>query len=180
MVEAPIIRKAIVSLVNKSEAEIFFELRDSLIKNDSKLEADIPIPIAFIEAVSNSLSLLKNLSTTVCQINLPDGDWLNAVYFVCLSGDRLYTIVEHTLYVFSMSDYTSPISTYEIRGPCLSGIIIDNHLYLCGNKKLHVFEVTNSLTQPVIPVKVIDTMEYVGIILRVGNELLLGEYEGYL
>jgi hypothetical protein len=57
-----------------------------------------------------------------------------------------------------MSDHTSPIATYQLDGVCASGIITDNHLYMgCGGRKLHVFEVTTSLTQPLIPVKVIDT-----------------------
>ena len=110
MVELPIIRKAIISLVNQSEASIFFELRDSLIKKDSKLEADIPIPIEFTQAVSHSLSLLKYLSTTVSQIDLPKSDY--RVFFVYLSGERLYTEADETLYVYSMSDHTSPIAIY--------------------------------------------------------------------
>ena len=138
MVEFPIIRKAIISLVNQSEASIFFDLRDSLIEKDSKLEVDIPIPIAFTQAVSNSLSLIKHLSTTSSQIDLPDGKW--EVHFVYLSGDRLYTAGDSTLYVYSMSDHTSPIATYRLdRGKWCSGIIADNHLYLGCRYKLHVF-----------------------------------------
>jgi hypothetical protein len=68
-----------------------------------------------------------------------------------------------------MSDHTSPIATYQLGGGCRSGIITDNHLYLGVRLKLHVFEVTTSLTQPLIPVKVIDTKDWVFKILRVGN-----------
>jgi hypothetical protein len=119
LVEFPIIRKAIISLVNQSEASIFFELRDSLIKKDSKLEADIPIPIAFTQAVSNSLSLIKHLSTINSQIDLPDSKY-NRVFFVYLSGDRFYTAgADKTLYVYSMSDQTSHIATYQLCGECL-------------------------------------------------------------
>ena len=57
-----------------------------------------------------------------------------------------------------MSDRTSPIATYQLGGQCCSGIITDNHLYLGGEYVMHVFEVTASLTQPLVPVKVIDTM----------------------
>jgi hypothetical protein len=87
---------------------------------------------------------------------------------------------DETLYVFSMSDHTSPIATYQLSWDCYSGIIADNHLYLGGLWKLHVFEVTTSLTHPLIPVKVIDTENFVYKILRVANELILGEREGYL
>ena len=83
----------------------------------------------------------------------------------------MYTGGDETLYVYSMSDHTSPIATYQLGGWCFSGIITHNHLYLGGWKKLHVFEVTTSLTQPLIPVKVIDTKSLVLKILRVGNEL---------
>ena len=39
---------------------------------------------------------------------------------------------------------------------------------------------TTSLTEPLTPLTVIDTKELVMIILRVGNQLLLGEWDGYL
>ena len=92
----------------------------------------------------------------------------------------MYTALDETLYVYSMSDHTSPIATYQLGGWCESGIITDNHLYLGGRYKLHVFEVTTSLTQPLISVKVINTMDWVFKILRVANELILGGYRGYL
>jgi hypothetical protein len=102
------------------------------------------------------------------------------VSFVYLSGDRLYTAGDKTLYVYSMSDHTSPIATYPLCGQCVSGIITDNHLYLDGEKKLHVFEVSTSLTQPLVAAKVINTEYWVYKILRVRNELILGEYYGWL
>ena len=64
------------------------------------------------------------------------------LYFVYLSGDRLYTAGgDETLYVYSMSDQTSHIATYYLgeRYRCFSGIITDNHLYLGCDDKLHVF-----------------------------------------
>ena len=64
------------------------------------------------------------------------------VYFVYLSGERLYTEAERTLYVYSMSDHTSPIAAYRLGGVCYSGIITDRHLYLGVEGKLHLFEVT--------------------------------------
>jgi hypothetical protein len=101
------------------------------------------------------------------------------VYFVYLNGDRLYTGRGKNLYVYSLSDLYSPIATYPLGGRCRSGIITDNCLYLGGGNKLHIFEVTSSSTQPLKQVKVIDTESYVYKILRVGQELLLGEYDGY-
>jgi hypothetical protein len=92
----------------------------------------------------------------------------------------LYTVADETLFVYSMSDHTSNIATYRLWRGCKSGIITDNHLYLGGNMKLFVFEVTTSLTHPLIPVEVIDTKDSVYKILRVGNELILGERSGHL
>jgi hypothetical protein len=126
----------------------------------------------------DALNHLKELPATVFQIYLPESD--NIVYFVYLSGDRLYTSADETLYVYSMIDHTSPIATYQLSKRCLSGIIADNHLYMGGKEKLHVFEVTTSISQPLIPVKVIDAKRWLLKILRVGNELILGEYDGWL
>ena len=151
LITVPIIRKAIISLVIESESELFFELRNILIEKDSTLELEIPIPIDEIR-VSYSLSHIKELPTTISQIDLPLS--YQAVAFVYLSGDRLYTAADETLYVYSMSDHTSPIATYQLGGElCDSGIITDNHLYLSdGRNKLRVFIVTTSLSQPLVPV----------------------------
>ena len=97
-----------------------------------------------------------------------------------LSGDRLYTETDETLKVFLLSDLTSPIAIYQVDCVCFSGIIADNHIYIGGDKKLQVFEMNTSLTQPLLPVKVIDTKESVFKILRAGHELILGEEYGYL
>jgi hypothetical protein len=97
------------------------------------------------------------------------------VFFVYLSGDRLYTAGgDYTLYVYSKSDHRSPIATYPLGGWCYSGMIIDDRLYLGGDYKLHVFKVSTSLTQPLTPVTQITTEDWVYKILRVANELLLG------
>jgi hypothetical protein len=82
--------------------------------------------------------------------------------------------------VYLMSDHTSPIATYRLGGVCYSGIITDRHLYLGVEGKLHLFEVTTSLSQPLVAAKVIYTILWVYIILRVGHELILGEVNGYL
>jgi hypothetical protein len=99
----------------------------------------------------DALNHLKDLPSTVSQIDLPESDDIE-VRFVYLGGDRLYTTADETLFVYSMSDHTSPIATYQLGDECYSGIITDNHLYLGGDEKLHVFKVTSSLTQPLIPV----------------------------
>jgi hypothetical protein len=102
------------------------------------------------------------------------------VYFVYLNGDRLYTGRGKNLYVYSLSDLYSPIATYPLGGWCFSGIITDSRLYLGGGgRKLHIFEVSASISQPLKKVKVIDTESWVNKILRVGQELLLGEDGGY-
>ena len=85
-----------------------------------------------------------------------------------LSGDRLYTAADETLYVYSMSDLRSPIATYPLGGWCYSGMIIDDSLYL-GADNLYVFKVTASLTQPLTKVTDITTIMHVKKILRVGN-----------
>jgi hypothetical protein len=133
---------------------------------------------AALSLSEDALKHFKDLPSTVSQIDLPNGEYQES--FVYLSGDRLYTARDETLYVYSMSDHTSPIATYQLSKRCLSCIIADNHLYMGGNEKLHVFEVTTSLSQPLILVKVIDAKRWVHKILRVGNELILGEGEGYL
>jgi hypothetical protein len=109
-------------------------------------------------------------------VDLPGDD---EVCFVYLNGDRLYTERGENLYVHSLSDLSSPIATYPLGGGCSSGIITDNRLYLGGIIGLHIFEVTTSITQPLMLVAVIETMSCVYKILRVGHELLLGQFDGY-
>jgi hypothetical protein len=94
---------------------------------------------------------------------------------VCLSGDRIYTTVNGTLYVYSLSDHASPIATFHVGGRCFSCILIDNRLYLGGLENLIVLDVTTSLTEPLTTANVIDTHGSVFKLLRTGDELLLGE-----
>lgn len=82
--------------------------------------------------------------------------------------------------MYSVKDFSKPIATYKLGDYCRSGIITDGRLYLGGEKKLHIFEVTAYPTLPLTPVKVFDTKHLVQKILRVGQELLLGEIKGYL
>jgi hypothetical protein len=88
----------------------------------------------------------------------------------------LYTEVNYTLYVYSLSDLTSPSATYPLGYDenCYSALITENRLYLGGYRMLHIFEVTPSLTEPLTPVTKIPTERYVRKILRVGDDLLLG------
>jgi hypothetical protein len=105
-------------------------------------------------------------------IDLPESTY--GVDFVYLWGDRLYTEADKTLYVYSVSDLTSPSATYPLDTLCYSGLITDNRLYLGGIYKLHIFEVSPSLTEPLTPVTKIPTNDSVKKILRVGDDLLLG------
>ena len=91
-----------------------------------------------------------------------------------LSGGRLYTVADETLYLYSLGDLTSPSATYLLVDMCLSALIIDNCLYLGGKNKLHIFKVTPSLSEPLIPVTKIPIKEGANKILRVGDNLLLG------
>jgi hypothetical protein len=97
---------------------------------------------------------------------------------VLLSEDRLYAATTDILYVYSMRDLISPITTISLER-IYSGIIIDDRLYLGGIKNLLIFKVTTSLNQPLESVKNISTKKGVLKILRVGSELLLGELDGY-
>ena len=91
-----------------------------------------------------------------------------------LWGDRLYTEAGETLYVYSVGDLNCPSASYPLGEKCYSGLITENRLYLGGVCQLHIFEVTPSLTEPLIPVTQIPSKGYVLKILRVGDELLLG------
>ena len=156
---------------------MYFALRNSLIEKNPSFEVDPPFQQ--LKELSYSLLHHKELTSTISQVVLPAAD--GYVSFVYLNGDRLYTERGKNLYVYSLSDFSSPIATYPLGGKCVSGIITDNRLYLGGwTKKLHIFEVmTTSSTQPLKRVTVIETKDWVSKILRVGHELLLGQSDGY-
>jgi hypothetical protein len=95
------------------------------------------------------------------------------VHFVYLNEGLLYTEVDKSLYVYSESNLSAPIASYEIDGHCYSCIIADNQLFLGGEKGLYVFKVTISLVkQPLELVTKITTESRVIKILRVNHELL--------
>jgi hypothetical protein len=79
-----------------------------------------------------------------------------------------------------LSDLAYPIATYKVLDGCCSVIKAEKYLYLGGEKNLHIFEVTTSLIQPLIPIKVINTESLAFKILRVGDKLILAEVFGYL
>jgi hypothetical protein len=152
---------------------MYSALRNSLIEKDSSFTKDLPFSL---EDISYSLLHHNELTSTISQVEPAGSD---NVCFMYLNGDRLYTERGGNLYVYSLSDLYSPIATYPLGGGCCSGIITDNRLYLGLYKELHIFDVSASITQPLKQVKVIDTESFVYKILRVGQELLLGEYDGY-
>ena len=86
----------------------------------------------------------------------------------------MYTEADKTLYVYSVGDLTSPSATYPIGNHCYSALITENRLFLGGAYKLHIFEVTPSLTEPLTPVTQIPIKDPVNKILRLGDALLLG------
>jgi hypothetical protein len=125
----------------------------------------------FEDRVSRSLLHRNDLPCTKSQVDLPGNDHVSFVY---LSEDKLYTEANKTLFVYSLGDLTSPSATYPLDDDCHSALITENRLYLGGRCRLHIFEVTPSLTDPLIPVIQIPTKSLVLKILRVGDDLLLG------
>ena len=120
------------------------------------------------ERVSHSLLHRNDLPCTTSQAEIPDLE-TGYVSFVCLNGEKLFTAEGRTLYVYLVSDTTSPIATYSLSDKCLSGVISDDRLYLGGSRFLKIFYVTTSLTQPLTPVTQIATEKLVFKILRVGH-----------
>jgi hypothetical protein len=110
-------------------------------------------------------------------IDIPEGP--HQLWLVFLFEDRLYTWANKTLYVYSVGDLTSPPATYPLADLdiCYSALIADNRLYLGGIGKLQIFEVTTSITEPLIPVTKISTNGgQCGVykIMRVGDDIFLG------
>jgi hypothetical protein len=72
--------------------------------------------------------------------------------------------------VYSLSELNNPLASYPIGGNCYAGVLTDSRLYLGDNKcKLHVFEVTSSLTQPIEPITQIKTERAIFKFLKEGN-----------
>jgi hypothetical protein len=100
--------------------------------------------------------------------------------FVLLRGERLYIAVGKTLYVYSARKLTNPIAAYRLKCEALSANLFDNRLYIGSTCKFIIFELTPSLTEPLRYVTKIETKEDVFSIIRNGNELLVGEDDGWL
>jgi hypothetical protein len=64
------------------------------------------------------------------QIELTEGFNFLKVHFVHLNAGLLYTEVDKILHVYSVSDLSTPIASYEIDNHCYSCIIADSQVYL--------------------------------------------------
>ena len=169
LVYVPIIRNAIDELLHEFEGNIFNELINSLIKKEGTAKKD---ETSLKASVPQAVSEIKELSCAISLIDLPESSY--GVSFVYLWADRLYTEIDKTLNVYSVGDLTSPFATYPLGDWCSSALITENRLFLCGSYNFQIFEVTPSLTEPLIPVIKIPIKETVYKILRVDNDLLLG------
>ena len=94
----------------------------------------------------------------------------------------MYTSVDKILYVFSVSDLSSPIATYDLPWSYKKLIISDNRLFLGASNTcdITVIEINTSLSKPLIELVEIQTSEMIMKMMKVGQELFLGEYDGYL
>ena len=106
----------------------------------------------------DALEHIEQLPRTISVFELPGISYEEA-HFLLLSGDRLYTTAQETLHVFSMSDFTSPIATYELPGCYFPFLIADNRIFLNGfnNRSIIIYEISTSLTQPLIQLAKIET-----------------------
>jgi serine/threonine protein kinase len=161
-----VIRNALDNLLKEFDGKIHSELRNSL------LLKELPVKPGDIVHAHGFVSYIDEGPFDISLIEIPDGE--SYVHFVYLSCGRLYTESDETLYVYSLDDLTSPSATYPLGESINSGLITDNRLYLGGDKKLHIFEVTPSLTEPLTPVTQIPTERGTYKVLRVGDDLLLG------
>jgi hypothetical protein len=135
-------------------------------KHEESMKNEDQVVRSLEDRVSHSLFHRNDLPFTTSQVDLPESGY---VHFVLLSGDKLYTAADKTLYVYLLSDITSPVVTYSLCSECNSGMISDNRLYLGGCFYFKIYELTTSLTQPLTPVAEITTKSYVYKILRVGH-----------
>ena len=155
---------------------MFIDLVYPLIEKDSSFKADLPLSLE--DRVSHSLLHHSKLPTLISQTDLPPGN--GEVFFVYLNGERLYTEVGGTLYIYLANDLSSPPASFHLGDRCISGIATEDRLYIGGGEKLHVLEVTASMIQPFKLIKAIDTQSSILKMLKLGNELLLGQWMGYL
>ena len=79
-----------------------------------------------------------------------------------------------------MSDLSSPIATYDHRGGAESGLIADNCLFFGSFTYIIVYEISASLTEPLKALASIRTSLLIYKMIKVGKDILLGEFYGYL
>jgi hypothetical protein len=115
-------------------------------------------------------------------VELPGTVSKSKANFVLLSRKNLYTSVDKTLYVYKGSDLNSPIATYDLPSNCWTGLIDKNYLFLGGDtSNIFIFEISSSDKKPPLNRKVtIQTKQPVIKIIKVGQELMLGEDRGFL
>ena len=126
----------------------------------------------------DALEHIEELPRTTSKVELPRSR--DAVFLVLLSGDRLYTSEFGTLNVYSVSDLTSPIASFDLPENCISGLIANNCLFLGASNCIIVYEISASLTEPLKQLSKIKTIEWILKMITVGQELVLGEKDGYL
>ena len=122
----------------------------------------------------DALDHIELMPFTISQIDLP-----RRPRFILLNGDRVYTAVRKTLYVYLIREPTDPIATYSLEDRWYLPLFVENRFYLCSGDNLLVFEVTPSLTCPLIEISEIKIKDYVKIMVRKGHELLLCGYDGW-
>jgi hypothetical protein len=93
--------------------------------------------------VSHSLKHIEEFKCQISPIDLPESDF--QVSFIQIFEGRFYLEANKTLFVYSMSDTTSPIDSYPIGGHSYSSLIFDNILYIGGEKVLYIFKVGTSV-----------------------------------
>ena len=89
----------------------------------------------------DALDHIQHLPFTISKIDIP-----LCADIVLLSGDRVYTVVDKTIFVYSMGDLTHPVFSHPLDVFLFSAKFVDNRLYLGSECMLFVFEVTLSLT----------------------------------
>lgn len=83
--------------------------------------------------------------------------------------------------MYSLSDLRSPIATYDLLDTGWSGIIVDNILLVDGDSfKIMVYEISTSITVPLKQLAIIETIDTIRKVLKVGQELVLGCFNGYI
>jgi hypothetical protein len=79
----------------------------------------------------------------ISQTELPD-----YVDCVVLSGEKVYICIDKTLYVYPVTKPRRRICTYQLDDSIFSAEMIGNRLYLGSDGKLFIFEVSQSLKNP--------------------------------